>query len=80
MQDVARFSARCGSFRRTLCADAAADIGQALRLDMPVDNDRFASVIRAWMGFRQTSAKPRRSRRLAPAAQVRMTEQVCMGS
>ena len=44
-------------FRPELDADAAADIGQALRLGMPIGNGRFAETLCARLGIRLNSGR-----------------------
>lgn len=54
---MARGQAYRALFRPELDAEAAADIGQALRLGMPVGHGRFAETICARLGIRVNSGK-----------------------
>ena len=66
-------------FRPELDADAAAEIGEALRLGMPVGNDRFAEAIRARVGIRCNSGKRGRPMQDSPVSRVLATEQPDFG-
>ena len=66
-------------FRPQLDAEAASEVRQALKLGMPLGNERFAEAICARLGIRRNSGKRGRTPSDEPASRTARTEQQGFG-
>ncbi|MCX7167619.1 MAG: hypothetical protein NTV11_15280 [Rhodocyclales bacterium] len=66
-------------FRPQLDAEAASEVRQALKLGMPLGNERFAEAICARLGIRRNSGKRGRTPGDEPESRTALTEQQGFG-